>query len=122
VAVAAADEGVAVLEPRRAVEAGTDGVFPDDLARVVILAGGVVAFVSDEVVAVGELADETRVAVRVGLADLELDLFEQLAVGVHLDDPPGTALGEHRRLAVGETLERVHLHRLPALPFNFALS
>ena len=43
-----------------------------------------------------------------GLLDRQRDLLDDLAVLVHLDDPPVAALGDHRD-AVGEPLEGVDL-------------
>ena len=100
VAVAGANERVAVGETRRAVELGPGVVFPDDPAGGVVLAGTPFGLVGDEVVAVVELANEPRVAVGVGLGDFQFHFAEQLTGAIDFDDPPRAALGDHRH-AVG---------------------
>ncbi len=64
--------------------------------------------------AVVELAHEPGVAVRMGMLDLELDLFLDRAVAVDLDDSARPRLGDHDP-AIGEWLERMDLDRLPRI-------
>ena len=134
-AVAGADERVAIREshgaeervaPRLGAVAALLGLveqrhleLPNHLARRVILAHETVGLMRDEIRAGGGLADEPRVAVGVGLVQLELHLALNLAVLVHLDDAARAGLGDHRE-AVLDALEGVHLDALALVAVHFA--
>ena len=97
---------------RASVEA--DLVGPDDFAIFIILADRAVIFVGDEIMAIGELANEPGVAVRAGVFNEERKFLDDLVVLVHLDDAGIAGLADHR-VAVIEPLKRVNLHRLMPL-------
>src|SRR5882672_8058100 len=114
--VAAADERVAVREPRgaedgiakrfRAVAAFAllaeqwHFVLPNDFPSAVVFAHHSVALVCYEVMAVGNLAHEPRVAVGAWMVHLQFDLVLNLPVLVHLDDARRAGLDDHRQPVV----------------------
>ncbi len=68
---------VAVVTGGRGTVGEAEGIRPDDLAGGVVLADFAVGLVTDEIMAVGELAGQAGVAVGVGLVDSERGLRER---------------------------------------------
>lgn len=134
VAVAGSDESIAVGQPEGAedrvakrlwavagfawfAEEG-DVVIPDDSAGWIVLAHRAVVFVGNEVIAIGDLADEPGVRMWIGLIDLEGDLAMDLSGVIDFDDSGGTGFGDHGE-AILEALESVHFDAFAGVSIAF---
>ena len=124
VAVARADERVAVVEPHRGIDLVAEGLravagpllvskerhveLPDDPASGVVLANHAVLLMGNEIRAGGGRAGVSRVGVGRRRLHRQRNLAGDHAGRIDLDDPRGARFDDHRG-AVGESLERVHL-------------
>ena len=84
-----------------------DGIFPRHLARVIVLAHDAVPFVAHQVVAVGKLARQPSIRVRMRMIDAQLDFAQPTPGAIDFDDAARPALGDHH-LAIRERLKRVY--------------
>src|SRR5688572_28849224 len=86
-------------------------VLPHNLPGSIILAYGAVTFVSDEVIAIGDFADETRIAVRIRIVHLQFQLAMNSPHRVHFDDSSNAGLGDHCQSII-KALKGMHLDAL----------